>query len=144
MDRAEPVHEARHDARSRIAREVSANLECAGPSHDGRLTGDGDANGINGGAGNDALGGGAGADTIDGGADTDTASYAGSGAAVAVDLGASSASGGDAAGDVLSNIENLTGSIHDDTLTGHARTHVRRGRRASATISGRPAPDTPP
>lgn len=65
--------------------------------------------------------GGAGADIIDGrgnGASGDTASYEQSGARVIVDLTAGTASGGDATGDTLSNIENLTGSAHNDHLTG--------------------------
>ena len=59
--------------------------------------------------GNDTLIGGA--DTLDGGDGTDTASYEGSSAAVTVSLVAGATNtGGDAEGDTLSNIENLTGS----------------------------------
>ena len=55
---------------------------------------------------------------LDGGADEDTASYAGSAAAVMVNLGTGTASGGDAEGDTLSGVEHVEGSAHGDTLTG--------------------------
>ena len=74
---------------------------------------------LDGGSGIDILIGGAGADVLDGGnGNDDTASYAGSGAGVSVNLATGSTSGGDAAGDTLSNIENLIGSDHDDILIG--------------------------
>ncbi|ANK85545.1 MULTISPECIES: right-handed parallel beta-helix repeat-containing protein [unclassified Rhizobium] len=69
-------------------------------------------------AGNDMLKGGAGADVLDGGNGNDTASYAGSSAGVHVDLATKVASGGDATGDKLVSIENVTGSSYDDVLTG--------------------------
>ncbi|NWG25231.1 MAG: calcium-binding protein [Pseudorhodoplanes sp.] len=74
---------------------------------------------IEGFAGNDTIEGRGGADTIDGGAGTDTASYEGSSAGVTVNLATGFTQGGDAAGDRLSSIENLTGSAHRDVLTGN-------------------------
>ncbi|MCY0109517.1 calcium-binding protein [Pseudomonas monsensis] len=74
-----------------------------------------------GGAGSETFIGGKGADFIDGGAGTsDAAWYTGSSAAVQVDLLANTATGGDATGDVLVNIEGLHGSAFNDTLTGNA------------------------
>lgn len=67
--------------------------------------------------GSDVLNGGAGADVLDGGNGNDTASYAGSGA-VNVNLATKAASGGQAAGDKIVGIENLTGSSYNDVLTG--------------------------
>ncbi|MBY3171038.1 choice-of-anchor Q domain-containing protein [Rhizobium laguerreae] len=67
--------------------------------------------------GSDVLKGGAGADILDGGYGNDTASYAGSGA-VNVNLATKAASGGQAAGDKIASIENLTGSSYGDVLTG--------------------------
>lgn len=67
--------------------------------------------------GNDLLKGGAGADVLDGGDGNDTASYAGSGA-VNVNLATKAASGGQASGDKLAGVENLTGSSYNDVLTG--------------------------
>jgi Ca2+-binding RTX toxin-like protein len=81
------------------------------------------------GSGNDTLTGRAGSDVLDGGIGSDTASYADSKSAVTVDLSATSAfnggqyaagHGGDAEGDRLVNIENITGSTYNDTLTGDA------------------------
>ena len=69
-------------------------------------------------AGNDALIGGPGADTLDGGDGADSALYTGSDAAVMVNLADGTATGGDADGDSLISIENLTGSAYADTLTG--------------------------
>ena len=68
-----------------------------------------------------------GADTLDGGAGLDTASYAASGAGVIVSLATGTASGGDAQGDVLVSIENLTGSAFNDTLEGDAGNNVLTG-----------------
>ena len=62
----------------------------------------------------------AGADALDGGAGIDTASYAASSAGVSVSLMTGLGSGGDAQGDTLIRIENLTGSALDDTLEGNA------------------------
>lgn len=85
------------------------------------LTGTGNAlaNEITGGDGNDTLIGLGGGDTLNGGGGTgDTASYAASGAGVVVVLSGAAGVGGDADGDILTNIENLVGSAHIDTLTG--------------------------
>jgi len=69
-------------------------------------------------AGDDVLEGGGGADILNGQAGTDTASFAGSAAGVVVDLAAGTGRGGDAEGDSLFNIENLTGSAFADALLG--------------------------
>ncbi|WP_299082834.1 DUF4214 domain-containing protein [uncultured Ruegeria sp.] len=75
---------------------------------------------LDGGDGNDNLEGGAGADTLIGGAGIDRAFYTGSGASVTINLATGAASGGDAAGDTLTGVEELTGSAHNDHLTGDA------------------------
>lgn len=83
---------------------------------------------LNGNDGNDMLEGGAGADAMDGGAGTDTASYSTSATGVQVSLAAGTATGGDAAGDTLVSIENLTGSGFDDELEGnHAANRLEGG-----------------
>ncbi len=65
---------------------------------------------------------------MDGGAGIDTASYASSSEAVSVDLAdAGPQSGGDASGDVLVSIENVTGSAYDDTLSGNSAANVLEG-----------------
>lgn len=68
--------------------------------------------------GNDILRGEQGGDLLDGGAGLDTADYRGSSALVDVNLASGLGYGGDAAGDRLSNFENLYGSAHSDILTG--------------------------
>lgn len=88
------------------------------------LDGGAGADTLNGGAGNDTLIGGAGADSLVGGDGIDTADYSASSAAVFITLSnnpsmTTRGSGGDATGDVLSGIENVTGSAHKDTLTGN-------------------------
>ena len=119
------------------AGDVLTNIQnLIGSANADTLTGDANANNIQGGAGNDIIEGKAGADTIDGGAGTNTASYSSSSAAVTVDLSAGTASGGDAAGDVLTNIQNLIGSANADTLTGDANTNVIEGGAGADTING--------
>ena len=64
------------------------------------------------------LEGGAGADLLDGGAGIDWVSYQWSDAGVVVDLTEGTAEGGHAQGDVITNIENVTGSDYGDVLWG--------------------------
>ena len=71
---------------------------------------------LQGDAGDDTLVGGAGADTLDGGEGSDIASYANATVAITLDLGAPANGAGDAAGDVLINIETLIGSTLNDTF----------------------------
>ncbi|MGL4967260.1 MAG: beta strand repeat-containing protein [Inquilinus sp.] len=91
------------------------------------LVGSAFANTLQGLDGNDVLRGGAGADVIDGGAGTDTASYYYATTGVSIDLGAHTARGGEAQGDVLTGIENLTGGQANDTLAGDAGANVLQG-----------------
>jgi Ca2+-binding RTX toxin-like protein len=118
------------------------NIEnVTGSNQNDTLTGDGEDNVLNGGAGDDTLQGGTGDDTLDGGDGddtlqggdgddqldagdgTDTADYSDASAAVTVDLNAGTASGG-AGNDTLTDIENVTGSSHDDTLIDDAGDNV--------------------
>lgn len=71
---------------------------------------------LDGSTGNDTLYSGSGANLLDGGAGTDTVSYLLSTAGVSVNLATGAASGGFAAGDTLSRLENVTGSNFADTL----------------------------
>ncbi|MEQ1519856.1 MAG: CAP domain-containing protein [Aestuariivirga sp.] len=91
----------------------------------------------------DILSGMAGGDVLNGGDGFDTASYAASGAAVTVNLtSAGVASGGDAAGDTLTGIENITGSNFNDTLTGDAGNNRLDGGVGTDTMAGRAGDDT--
>ncbi len=106
------------------------------------LTGDGAANVLDGGAGNDTLAGGAGADSLIGGSGTDTADYSASSADVSVSLATGLGSGGHAAGDTLTGIENLTGSAFNDSLTGDSGANVLNGAAGNDTLDGGAGNDT--
>ena len=97
---------------------LSSIERLTGSAHDDTLTGD---------AGNNVLEGGPGADLLDGGEGIDTASYAASGSRVDVRLSGTVVNHGDATGDTLTNIENLTGSAHNDTLAGNGQANVLTG-----------------
>lgn len=100
-----------------------------GSSFDDTLAGDGGDNGFEGGSG---------ADNIDGGGGFgDTVIYQHSAAGVIVDLNLTTAqSGGEADGDVLSNIENIRGSDHDDTLTGTSGANFLLGGLGADILTG--------
>jgi Ca2+-binding RTX toxin-like protein len=91
---------------------------------------------------NDTLKGGGGADVIDGGDGIDTASYGDSPAGVTVSLIGGMASGGDATGDELDDIENLIGSIHADTLIGDNGVNVLDGQGGNDELKGYGGGDT--
>jgi Ca2+-binding RTX toxin-like protein len=92
--------------------------------------------------GNDWLDGGAGADAIDGGqSGTDVAAYGASPAAVTMYLEFSSYSGGDADGDTLFHIANLSGSAFGDNLFGHAGGNLLWGQGGNDNIYGQGGSD---
>ena len=91
------------------------------------LNGGDDDDTIEGGNHDDKLIGGDGADELDGGNGSDFAMYRGSASGVAVDLSAGTASGGEAAGDTLTDIENLVCSSFADTLVGDSNDNDLRG-----------------
>ena len=97
---------------------------------------------IDGGSGNDILDGGAGADQLDGEGGTDTATYITSSSGVNVNFATGVGTGGDAEGDTLSNIENLTGSLNNDTLTGDNGNNVLTGLAGDDVITGGDGSDT--
>ena len=87
--------------------------------------------------GDDILVGGPGADTLVGGADqADWASYHTSATGVSVDLATGTGSAGDALGDVLTGIERVLGSAHDDTLTGSGGDDRLQGAEGDDTLAG--------
>jgi len=96
------------------------------------LTGSGGSNVIDAGGGDDTVEGGGAADILIGSGGTDTAVYSGA-AAVTVDLGAGTGSGGDAEGDVLIAFENLTTGAGDDLLTGDNNSNAIDGGGGSNT-----------
>ncbi len=106
------------------------------------LVGEEGSNRIEGGDGDDSIAGAAGADTVIGGAGIDTAGYGGSAAAVTVDLGTGQGIGGDAQGDTLAGIENLTGSAFADHLYGAAGVNLLLGGSGDDTLRGGAGADT--
>jgi Ca2+-binding RTX toxin-like protein len=107
-----------------------------------RLTGDARDNVLEGRDGADVLIGGAGADSLDGGANTDTADYSASPAAVTVNLMTGAHVGGDAAGDTLTAVENVSGSAFGDSLTGDSGGNRLHGRGGNDTLIGLGGNDT--
>ena len=118
---------------------------------------------LEGGAGDDTLEGGAGADELDGGDDetgANTLSYAGSDAGVIVNLATASVSGGHAEGDEIAvnddvdhdndaaagddatdpidvaTFRKVTGSDHNDTITGDYRMNVLMGGKGDDKLNG--------
>jgi Ca2+-binding RTX toxin-like protein len=84
---------------------------------------------LHGGDQNDRLEGGSGADMLDGGGGSDKAPYSSSPAAVEIHLtpGAAAPHGGEATGDTLISIENLSGSQFDDLLFGDTHGNILTG-----------------
>lgn len=103
---------------------------------------------LHGGPGNDIIEGGEGADIIIGASGNDTASYSTSAHAVNIDLLNNVYSGGDAQGDTLTTIENITGSnvaserdwIYgdngDNTISGLAGDDILEGGGGADVIDG--------
>ena len=123
----------------------AGNDQLLGESDNDTLAGGAGTNTIDGGAGNDVLMAGSGADSFIGGAGNDTIDYSNSVAAVDVDLGNLTASGGDAANDTIgSGIEGLTGSSFDDTLAGgdSTTTDVLDGGAGDDSLDGRDGDDS--
>lgn len=147
----------------RLAGDADDDSMSGGGGND-RLTGGGGNDGLNGGGGNDVIGGGAGADSLGGGSGSDildggagddrlaggsgsdTADYR-SVAGVRVDLSRSGRQDTGAGGrDVLTQIENLTGSgvltflgsntLHADRLTGNGQDNRLEGLSGDDFLNG--------
>ncbi len=106
------------------------------------LTGDTNANLLDGGLGDDVLEGGQGADTLIGGAGSDTASYSMAQSAVVADLANAASNSGDAAGDVYTDVEHLSGGAYDDQLRGNEQANRLRGEAGNDTLAGGLGADT--
>ncbi|WP_234839489.1 retention module-containing protein [Aeromonas caviae] len=91
---------------------------------------------LNGNAGNDILLGGLGNDTLNGGNGNDTASYFDSSAGVTVTVNGANQNTGGAGTDSLSNMENLVGSMFNDSLTGDGNANVLSGLAGNDILSG--------
>ncbi|CAN5550890.1 calcium-binding protein [soil metagenome] len=106
------------------------------------LNGSDGADQLQGGLDNDSLTGDSGADTLAGGDGNDTAAYVGSDSGVSIDLSINIAAGGDATGDTLSGIENITGSSFADSLIGEAGANILDGRGGGDVMQGLGGDDT--
>lgn len=82
---------------------------------------------LDGGLDNDVLEGGEGGDVLTGGDGVDRATYVNSAGFVLIDLLFSNFQGGEAAGDTLSGIENITGSLFNDTVYGDDGDNLLQG-----------------
>jgi Ca2+-binding RTX toxin-like protein len=91
--------------------------------------------------GDDAFYGSAGADIIKGGAGVDTVIYEFSPRGVRVNLGAGTASGGDAEGDTLIAIENVFGSRYRDWLVGDNGDNTLNGNYGNDVLDGQDGDD---
>ena len=112
-----------------------------GSIYDDTLTGDAQANVIEGGRGRDILSGGA-----DSGDDNDTLSYASSPERVKVELaegsGEAETRGGHSRGDQATNFENVMGSAYDDELVGNTGANTLMGGDGDDEIAGGEGMDT--
>jgi Ca2+-binding RTX toxin-like protein len=108
-------------------------------AYDDTLVGGAGNDVLNGGWGNDTISGGAGNDILKGAAGNDTADYSASVQGVRVDLLIGTATGGDAQGDTLIDIENVTGSdqvFQADWLWGDNGDNVLRGLAGADMLEG--------
>nr|WP_316655529.1 hypothetical protein [uncultured Gellertiella sp.] len=122
---------------STVINDTNANWEnVTGTRFGDFIEGTSGANILHGAGGDDVLIGGDGGDVLDGGSETDTALYLTSNAGVTINLATGAASGGDATGDQLISIENLTGSTYADVLTGDAGANGLSGDIGNDTLAG--------
>jgi Ca2+-binding RTX toxin-like protein len=115
--------------------------QLSGEAGDDAIIGAGGVDLLYGGLGDDYLAGGASGDTLDGGDGSDTASYGDSPAALTINLGARTASGGDATGDHLFAIENAIGTAFADSIIGSADDNRLEGGDGDDTLYGRDGGD---
>ena len=118
-----------------IIGDSGANMLSGGGGND-RLAGGGGIDVLDGGLGDDTIAGGPGGDQIEGGDGFDQADYSTSSVAVSIDLGNLVFQGGDAVGDVISNIEGLIGSDFADTFIGGAANDSFFGGYGTDTLTG--------
>lgn len=117
-----------------------SDLIFGGRNVDGSDSGRADT--LKGGGGADMFVGGGGADVMDGGAGEDTVSYHDSPAGIVVSLLSGNATGGDAAGDRLSNIENVIGTALADRIAGNGEANILFGGGGIDALSGGDGADT--
>ena len=107
-----------------------------GSDYEDVIRGDNGANHLIGGAGDDILHGGAGADLLDGGKGTDLIEYQASDAGVVVNLKEGTAEGGHAEGDIIIDVEFITGSQYEDVLIGDNNDNTLYGYEGEDDLQG--------
>ena len=121
----------------------TGNIDGTGNDLANLILGNDGNNRLDGGLGNDTLVGGDGDDNLVGGGGSDTASYFNAGAAVTVSLATTAQQNTLGAGkDILSGIENLTGSAFNDRLTGNDGNNVIDGGAGADQMTGGKGNDT--
>ncbi len=132
------------DANANIIGGHDGNETITGREGADLLFGDNGNDTLLGGADDDTLIGGLGADTLGGGGGNDTADYAGSNAAVTVNLQTGVGSGGHAQGDALVSIENVVGSAFGDFIIGKNNVwdNIFDGRGGNDALAGGLGNDT--
>jgi serralysin len=124
---------------------IAANVvieSAIGGSGADTLQGNAAANSLYGNGGNDQLTGGAGADVLQGGSGFDFARYDMAVGGVVVSLATGGGSGGEAAGDLLTGIEGLVGSLFGDGFTGDLQANTLYGLAGDDTLAGGASGDT--
>jgi len=97
---------------------------------------------LDGGSGNDIFYTGAAGDSFDGGSGIDLIDYRFFTSGVTVTLGANGTTGTGGGGDQLVNVENVSGSIYNDTLTGNELPNYIQGQDGNDTLTGNAGDDT--
>lgn len=105
------------------------------------LQGFGGNDSLAGGLGNDTLEGGTGADSLNGGDGIDTVTFANAATGVTLNL-ATGGTGGEAAGDSYTGIENVTGSNWADDITGDGTANAINSGAGADTVRGGNGNDT--
>jgi Ca2+-binding RTX toxin-like protein len=101
-----------------------------------RITGMSGEDKIYGLGGNDYIATGGGYDTVDGGDGIDTVTYEDSWDRVVINLTTGKNQYGEASRDVLINVENIVGSIYNDTITGDAAANRFTGGDGNDVLNG--------
>jgi len=120
------------------------NVEFGGDGDDFFIGGanDGGDDLLDGGAGNDVMRGSPGTDTLLGGAGTDRVTYSTASGAVIVDLNTGFAGDGQGTWDKLQDIENISGSAFNDTVSGDYKDNVFYGNAGNDVLDGGSGVDT--
>jgi Ca2+-binding RTX toxin-like protein len=113
-----------------------------GSQYNDNIGGDSNANVLDGGDGDDTLKGRGGADTFIGGKGNDTVSFEDAKDDVTANLSTGTGTAGDGSQVTFKEVENLTGSDHNDTFTGGGGHNVLDGGKGNDVLDGKGGDDT--